>query len=73
MGLQQNLRFEAGTTIATHNCSTTTLLRAVCPLELPIERLKLEYIIMPIAATPFLSIACENSYWKWVYLRWLLS
>jgi hypothetical protein len=37
-----------------------------------IEKLKLGYIIIPIAATPFLSIAFENSYWKWIYLRWLL-
>jgi len=37
-----------------------------------IEMLKLRYIIMPIAATLFPSIAFENSNWKWIYLRWLL-
>jgi len=37
-----------------------------------IEKLKLGYIIYPIAATPFPSIAFENSHWKWIYLRLLL-
>ena len=38
-----------------------------------IEKLRLGYIIAPTVATPFPSIACENSYWEWIYLRWLLS
>ena len=38
-----------------------------------IEKLKLGYIIIPIAATLFPSIAFENSHWKWVYSRWLSS
>jgi hypothetical protein len=33
-----------------------------------IEKLKLGYIIISIVATPFPSIAFENSKWKWSYL-----
>jgi hypothetical protein len=37
------------------------------------EKLKLGYIINPIAATLFPSIAFKNSLWKWTYLKWLLT
>lgn len=49
----------------------TTPLNCNILVRTAIEELKLGYIIIPIAATPFQLSAFENSHWKWIYLRWL--
>jgi hypothetical protein len=58
----------------THNLLpyATAPLNCSVAVRTTIEKLKLEYIIIPIVATLFLSIAFKNSHWKWIYLRWLL-
>jgi hypothetical protein len=49
------------------------LFNCITLIRTAIEKLKLGYMIIPIAATPFPSIASEISHEKWIYLRWLLS
>jgi hypothetical protein len=53
-------------------CNATAPLNCNMPTRTAIEKLKLGYIIMPIAVTLLLLSACKNSHWKWIYLRWWL-